>query len=255
MTDRAGSRPIPFARAGTVLPMLISVSSSTQGVLIPVSSTSLILESRNDPLMKTCLLVLLSLVAGSASVACAHDGDAQPAATPTTAAAPAPTTVSPPPPPSPAPPPSSSSEGVSVGAPPPDFTATAQDGSTVHLAALKGKPAVVYFYPKDETAGCTKEACSFRDAWDLLSKKGVVLIGISADADDSHKAFTQHYKLPFLLVSDSDGKIAGSFGVPFQSGHAARQSFVIGADGLVKKVYRKVDVTVHAQEILADLNN
>jgi peroxiredoxin Q/BCP len=141
-----------------------------------------------------------------------------------------------------------------VGAPPPDFTATAQDGSTVHLAALKGKPTVVYFYPKDETAGCTKEACSFRDAWDALSKKGVILIGISADADDSHKAFTQHYKLPFLLVSDGEGKIAASFGVPFQGGHTARQSFVIGADGLVKKVYRKVDVAVHAQEILADLN-
>jgi peroxiredoxin Q/BCP len=143
--------------------------------------------------------------------------------------------------------------GLAVGAPPPDFTATAQDGSTVHLAALKGKPVVVYFYPKDETAGCTKEACSFRDAWDALSKKGVVLVGISADQDDSHKAFAAHYNLPFLLVSDKDGTIATSFGVPFHDGHIARQSFVVGPDGLVKKIYRKVDVAVHAQEIMADV--
>jgi peroxiredoxin Q/BCP len=140
-----------------------------------------------------------------------------------------------------------------VGAPAPDFTATAQDGSPVHLAALKGKPVVVYFYPKDETAGCTKEACSFRDAWDALSQKGVVLVGISADADDSHKAFASHYKLPFLLVSDKEGTIAASFGVPVHDGHIARQSFVVGPDGLVKKIYRKVDVAVHAQEIMADV--
>jgi thioredoxin-dependent peroxiredoxin len=144
---------------------------------------------------------------------------------------------------------------LAVGSPPPDFTATAQDGSTVHLAGLKGKPVVVYFYPKDETAGCTKEACSFRDAWDALSKKGVVLVGISADADDSHKAFAAHYKLPFLLVSDKDGAIAASFGVPVHDGHIARQSFVVGPDGLVKKIYRKVDVTVHAQEIMADVTS
>ena len=83
---------------------------------------------------------------------------------------------------------------VRLGAPPPDFTATAQDGTQVHLAALKGKPVVVYFYPKDETAGCTKEACSFRDSWEALSKKGVVLIGISADNDDSD-AFHLHENL------------------------------------------------------------
>lgn len=142
---------------------------------------------------------------------------------------------------------------LAVGSPAPDFNATAQDGSTVHLAALKGKPVVVYFYPKDETPGCTTEACSFRDSWDALSKKGVVLVGISADPDDSHKAFASHYKLPFLLVSDKDGVIAASFGVPMHDGHIARQSFVVGPDGLVKKIYRKVDVKVHAQEIMSDV--
>ena len=124
-----------------------------------------------------------------------------------------------------------------VGKPAPDFTGTAQDGTPVHLAALKGKRVVVYFYPKDETPGCTKEACSFRDSWQDISKTGAVLIGISADTADSHKAFAAHYKLPFLLLSDPDGKIGGAYGVPF-SGYHQRQTFVVGADGNVLKVYR-----------------
>lgn len=124
----------------------------------------------------------------------------------------------------------------------------------MHLAALKGKPVVVYFYPKDETPGCTKEACSFRDAWDALHAKGVVLIGISADTDDSHRAFAANHKLPFLLVSDPKGELAAKFGVPVHMGYDARQSFVIGADGNVKKIYRDVDVTVHAKEIAGDLS-
>jgi thioredoxin-dependent peroxiredoxin len=139
-----------------------------------------------------------------------------------------------------------------VGKSAPDFTATAQDGTAVHLAAWKGKRVVLYFYPKDETPGCTKEACSFRDAWQDLAKTGAVLVGISADTTDSHKDFAEHHKLPFLLVSDPDGKIADSYGVPF-SGHHSRQTVVVGADGSVLKVYRKVDVTAHAAQILDDL--
>jgi peroxiredoxin Q/BCP len=141
-----------------------------------------------------------------------------------------------------------------VGKPAPDFTGKAQDGSSVHLAALKGKRVVVYFYPKDETPGCTKEACSFRDAWQDIAKTGAVLIGISADSAESHKDFVAHYKLPFLLLSDPDGKIGGSYGVPFE-GHHQRQTFVIGTDGNVAKAYRKVDVTVHASQILDDLTH
>jgi peroxiredoxin Q/BCP len=140
-----------------------------------------------------------------------------------------------------------------VGKTAPDFTATAQDGTSVHLAALKGKRVVLYFYPKDETPGCTKEACSFRDTWQNIAKTGAVLIGISADTSDSHKAFAAHYNLPFLLVSDPEGKIGGTYGVPF-SGHHQRQTFVVGADGNVAKVYRKVDVTVHAAQVLEDLS-
>ena len=139
-----------------------------------------------------------------------------------------------------------------VGKPAPDFTAVAQNGTTVHLAALKGKRVVLYFYPKDETAGCTKEACSFRDAWQDLAKTGAVLVGLSADTTQSHKDFAAHWKLPFLLVSDPDGKIGATYGVPFTN-HHQRQTFVVGADGNVIKVYRKVDVTVHAAQVLEDL--
>jgi peroxiredoxin Q/BCP len=141
-----------------------------------------------------------------------------------------------------------------VGKPAPDFTTTAQDGTPVHLAALKGKRVVLYFYPKDETAGCTKEACSFRDAWQRLSKTGAVLVGVSADTTDSHKAFVAHYQLPFLLVSDPDGTIGGAYGVPF-AGHHQRQTVIIGPDGNVFKVYRKVDVAVHAAQVLDDLTS
>jgi peroxiredoxin Q/BCP len=140
-----------------------------------------------------------------------------------------------------------------VGRPAPDFSATAQDGTTVRLASLKGKQVVLYFYPEDETPGCTKEACSFRDSWDAIGKTGAVLIGISADTQESHKAFVSHYGLPFLLVSDADGTIAKSFGVPF-AGHHDRQTVVIGADGNVKKVYRKVNVATHASQIVHDLS-
>jgi peroxiredoxin Q/BCP len=139
-----------------------------------------------------------------------------------------------------------------VGKQAPDFTATAQDGTQAHLAAWKGKRVVLYFYPKDETPGCTKEACSFRDAWQGLSKTGAVLVGISADTTQSHKDFAEHYKLPFMLVSDPDGKIGAAYGVPF-GGHHQRQTIVVGADGKVLKVYRTVDVTQHAAQILDDL--
>jgi peroxiredoxin Q/BCP len=141
-----------------------------------------------------------------------------------------------------------------VGKAAPDIKSVAQDGTPVHLAELKGKRVVLYFYPKDETPGCTKEACSFRDTWQDISKTGAVLIGVSADTSDSHKDFVAHYKLPFLLLSDPDGKIGAAYGVPF-SGHHQRQTFVVGADGVVVKVYRKVDVTVHAAQILDDLNH
>jgi peroxiredoxin Q/BCP len=140
---------------------------------------------------------------------------------------------------------------IQEGAPAPDVKAKASDGKVIDLRALKGHPVVVYFYPKDETPGCTKEACAFRDAWNDLQKAGVVMIGVSTDTDESHRGFAEHHKLPFHLVSDADGAIAKAFGVPVEGGYTARQSFVIGADGNVKKIFRKVDVGAHAQEIMA----
>jgi thioredoxin-dependent peroxiredoxin len=191
---------------------------------------------------------LLAVVLALAPLAC-ESSSSQPPVAPGPAPAAAP---------GPAQPPSSAAPALAAGADPivgqpaPDFTATAQDGSSVHLAALTGKRVVVYFYPKDETPGCTKEACSFRDAWTAIGQTGAVLVGVSADSIDSHKAFAEHYKLPFLLVSDPDGSIGKKYGVPFE-GYHQRQTFVVGKDGKVEKAYRKVDVGVHAQEILADL--
>lgn len=144
---------------------------------------------------------------------------------------------------------------LAVGAPAPDFTAKAQDGSDVTLSKLKGKPVVVYFYPKDETKGCTVEAESFRDSWKDLSAKGVVVIGISRDNADSHKSFAKNHELPFLLVSDESGSIAKLFGVPNNNGYLARQTIVIGADGNIKKIYRDVNPGKHVPEVLSDLQS
>src|ERR1700689_1907081 len=152
--------------------------------------------------MKAPLLLL-------ALAACTPAASAPDPAAPSAAALPPAPAPAPTPAPAPAPPPAPTLAPVSsadslVGQPAPDFTATAQDGTSVHLAALAGKQVVVYFYPKDETPGCTKEACSFRDAWAPLAKTGAVLVGVSADSLDSHKAFVAHWKLPFLLITDAD---------------------------------------------------
>ena len=149
--------------------------------------------------------------------------------------------------------PTSASGAIAVGKPAPDFSATAHDGAEIKPSALKGKHVVLYFYPKDETPGCTKEACAFRDAWKDLEATGVVLVGISTDSEASHKKFAEHHKLPFHLVSDPDGSIAKSYGVPNNGGFLARHTIVIAPDGKVKKVYRSVDVSKHASEVLADV--
>jgi peroxiredoxin Q/BCP len=142
-----------------------------------------------------------------------------------------------------------------VGKPAPAFVAKAHDGLTIDPVAMKGKPIVLYFYPKDETAGCTKEACSFRDSWKELEKTGVVMVGISSDTLASHEEFAKHHSLPFHLVSDPDGAIAKSYGVGKTFGMLDRETVVIGADGNVKKIYRKVDVQKHASEVLGDLKS
>lgn len=147
----------------------------------------------------------------------------------------------------------SAAAALEVGKPAPSFNVTAHDGASLSSASLKGHPIVVYFYPKDETPGCTKEACAFRDAWEKLNATGVVLIGVSNDSDDSHKQFAEHHRLPFHLVSDPVGTLSNLFGVPNTRGFLARQTIVIDKEGNVKKIYRSVDVAAHADEILADV--
>jgi thioredoxin-dependent peroxiredoxin len=153
----------------------------------------------------------------------------------------------------------STSAEISVGKPAPAFSLVASDGTKLDSAALAGKFVVLYFYPKDETSGCTTEACAFRDAWDTLQKSGVVLVGISVDTDESHRAFAEHHKLPFHLVSDAKLDLAKRFGVSSKyidklgATIEMRETIVIGKDGNVLKIYRTVDPTKHAAEIESDL--
>ncbi len=142
---------------------------------------------------------------------------------------------------------------VDVGSPAPTLRAIAHNGTTVDLAELRGRTVVVYFYPRDETPGCTTEACSFRDAWESLDKRKVVLLGVSSDNVESHRDFAKHHRLPFLLLSDADGRIAQAFGVPRVLGFTARQTFIIGPSGLITHVHRNVDPLTHAAEIGAEI--
>jgi peroxiredoxin Q/BCP len=138
---------------------------------------------------------------------------------------------------------------LAAGGMAPDFTATAHDGSQVHLAALRGSPVVLYFYPKDETPGCIAEAESFRDELPDLTSAGAKVIGISLDSLDSHRAFAASHGINFPLVSDADGAIAASFGVSTQGGFAERTTFVIGPDGTIARVFPRVRVSGHIDEV------
>jgi thioredoxin-dependent peroxiredoxin len=135
------------------------------------------------------------------------------------------------------------------GRPAPTFEAPSTEG-TFSLAAQKGKPVVVYFYPKDETHGCTIEAEGIRDEWQKLRAAQVTVVGISADSIESHRAFAAAHGLPFPLVTDPDGAIGRQYGVPFTKVHA-RQTFLIAPDGTIQKIWRDVTPTGHAGEILA----
>ncbi len=140
---------------------------------------------------------------------------------------------------------------VAVGEPAPPLHTTAHDGSTVDLATLT-QPTVVYFYPKDDTPGCTKEACAFRDAWDEFTAASVGVIGVSSDTDESHRKFAEKYKFVFPLVADRDHAWAHAFGVPMRMGMTMRVSFLIGKDGKIAKVYPDVDPAIHSDEVLRD---
>lgn len=140
---------------------------------------------------------------------------------------------------------------LKVGDPAPAVTLTLQDGKTVDLASLKGQQVAVYFYPKDDTPGCTVEAQGIRDQWAAFQKAGVKVFGVSMQDAASHTAFIEKHKLPFDLVVDPDKKVTSAFGVPVKGGeYASRQTFLIGADGKIKQVWREVKPEEHAKQLL-----
>lgn len=139
----------------------------------------------------------------------------------------------------------------------PDFTLTDTNGEPVSLADLKGQTVVLYFYPKDNTPGCTKEACSFRDDYKSFAKKKIVVLGVSPDGQSSHQKFTQKFKLPFLLLSDPDHKVASAYGAWGKKKLYGREfmgilrsTFVIDPAGKIAHVFEKVKVDDHAGDLL-----
>ena len=146
---------------------------------------------------------------------------------------------------------------IKEGTAAPDFTAINTNGDTIRLKDLRGKKVVLYFYPKDDTPGCTKEACSFRDAFSEYKKLGIEVIGVSTDSEASHKKFTAKYKLPFTLLADTDHSIADAYGVYGEKKFMGRtymgvkrMTFLIDEKGKVKKVFEKVKPEEHAREVL-----
>jgi len=142
----------------------------------------------------------------------------------------------------------------------PAFTAATDTGSTVSLSDFKGKNVILYFYPKDDTPGCTKEACAFRDEFAAFKKKGAVVLGVSTDPAKSHRKFIEKYRLPFQLLADEDRKIVQAYGVWGQKSFMGRKyqgthrvTFLIGPDGKIKKVWPDVKPADHAREVLSSL--
>jgi thioredoxin-dependent peroxiredoxin len=141
---------------------------------------------------------------------------------------------------------------LAVGTKAPTFTTQDTSGKTVSLENYAGKTVVLYFYPKDDTPGCTKQACSFRDNYTAYQNKDITVFGVSMDNVDSHQKFTEKFSLPFPLLADTNGAIAKAYGVD-GGGYAKRVTFVIDETGNVAKVYDTVKTETHASDILADL--
>ena len=149
---------------------------------------------------------------------------------------------------------------VEEGQPAPEFSLMSDGGETISLASLRGKPVVLYFYPKDDTPGCTKQACGIRDAWGEFEKRGAVVLGVSPDSEASHVKFRAKFDLPFTLLADSDHATAEAYGVWVEKSMygkkymgVERSTFVILADGTLAKVMRKVKPETHADDVLAVL--
>jgi peroxiredoxin Q/BCP len=149
---------------------------------------------------------------------------------------------------------------VEEGKPAPDFELESDAGGTVKLSELRGRPVVLYFYPKDDTPGCTKQACGIRDVYGEFERAGAVVIGVSPDTVKSHVKFKGKYELPFTLLADPDKEVANAYGVwgeKTRNGRTymgiKRSTFVIAADGTVKKVMLNVKPDTHADDVLAAL--
>ncbi len=147
---------------------------------------------------------------------------------------------------------------VDVDQPAPDFTLQDQTGEDVTLSGFRGKPVVLYFYPKDDTPGCTTEACAFRDARADYEKAGAKVIGVSPDSVKSHQKFAEKHKLPFTLVADTEKTVCQSYGVWQEktmygrtSMGVVRSTFVIDGKGVIRQVFRKVKVDGHSDAVLA----
>jgi peroxiredoxin Q/BCP len=136
----------------------------------------------------------------------------------------------------------------------PDFELESDAGETVKLSDLRGKPVVLYFYPKDDTPGCTRQACGIRDAWTEFQRAGAKVFGISADTRASHERFRAKYSLPFTLLADPEHKLAEPYGVGREGKNSyERSTFVIDAGGNVAKIMRRVNPDRHADEVLQAL--
>ena len=149
---------------------------------------------------------------------------------------------------------------LEVGARAPDFTATTDTGEQISLSSLRGKKVVLYFYPRDNTPGCTQEACDFRDREEALAAKGAVVLGVSTDSAASHEKFKAKHALPFTLLADPDKELVSAYGVyqeKKQYGRSfmgvVRTTFVIDADGVIANVFEKVKVKGHADAVLDSL--
>jgi thioredoxin-dependent peroxiredoxin len=143
---------------------------------------------------------------------------------------------------------------VEEGKPAPDFELPSDNGQTVKLSDLRGKPVVLYFYPRDDTPGCTRQACGIRDAYGEFERAGAVVLGVSADTQASHERFKAKYSLPFTLLADPEHSLGEAYGVAREGKRSyERSTFVIDADGKVKKIMRRVKPDTHADEVLAAL--
>lgn len=149
---------------------------------------------------------------------------------------------------------------ISANIPAPDFELLDETGAPRRLSDYRGKPVVLYFYPKDDTPGCTKEACSFRDDYSVYEEAGVVILGVSPDSPKSHAKFKEKYNLPFTLLADEEHQVCELYGAWGRKKFMGREydgvlrtTFVIGADGTILRVFPDVKPEGHSKEVLASL--